>query len=1211
MTTPQNKNSYAFSLGIENIDTKLIRNSEASDDGETSTRVWTAAIVGPDGTGKSILALHAAIEYLRANGAPICPKVIYVSTDLSFSIAARALSQFGLLRPNYRRRSIDMAYDEYASEDDLFLEYQKSKEEIRLVKISPSESKSEEALKELADPNSGMQLFFVDLQADSAGDDWHFVNQLLGLFPGVRDADENRIPNLLVIDAVEGLEAYVGDIDTFGQKRTRRSRIAQLSRICSKAGYNTIFVVERDNDDRREPEQFIADYVFSLGNRFDQDYLSRTIEIEKFRGCWHARGVHELSIRQGKGAYTGRLPNLDEPPIPWSSDFTTDSDGSKIYANYLSHIMVTPSLHFENRDFRERRRELNEPKGKLRFGLPLLDKLLDPMNANSKLDVVKDGSITLLLGDAGTHKSRLARKYLINGLGSESDPGVCIYLTTMLLDKVGLAAKLIDHNTNWKADQLVAEARLCVRRLSVRHLTSSHLLRIVDSHVRWAKWQLKKDKLQEQCDAIDKGSAGQVHLVIDDWHHIVETHPNIARDPLFLQSLIANLKREGVSALIVSTQPGQPFVETQDLSRFDLRKIDEQHIYAWNTSFFGERRTAITCLNDQRGRTRPTILELRPEGGQTESVEIGREFALYEGIENGEAKRVPLEIRLVGPNREVADHYLRFLQDSFSKVFSPAAEHSAVSIQDFERYDQLAAFADWLDDSRLGKTLILQIDEFWRLSATTEKDSRRSLMDIDDFWHQEAIGTFEKGKKSIDSVRGNDFYGVWQALPIELGADGSIEDGSIKDGSLTSEYWKLAIGTKDGTKPGRVIFRSDMVRPEIKICPVADRVPYLWDFGFLVADRSLWNPYMGDTDKIRLHGKSFTIKDVWNALCLPGEQMGDKKTTLEEGVTWEEFLATCSHIASYSDAIPLDVDMLTSETLSSLFLEVWGSLALQYKEAPENFKSLEDRCPSNGFHNTTVRKLLTENMSTLTLASVLLLRACPHLSGSSDRSFSATQPRHRFVASRQWYSTATQLVKSERVSTEQLTYLALPGSYSTRGDWFLAVASGSRSQLLAERAIDLLTSRKMNLIRLHAGLGLPARDILAGKTEDVLGTALPRLSPLSMRKQMSKTICFGELHGLGSVENQSRKAADDLKRRWLWRSRIKDYDRDSFYFRRWIGRILFERDVWFGNCGVHPIEDLLSFDLQLKNIASALEQRIDLKHLENSIEVVKSALRTG
>ena len=52
-------------------------------------------ILGPDGTGKSILAMHLASQYLYSNLSN-SPRVLYFSTDLSYARAKATWDAFGL-----------------------------------------------------------------------------------------------------------------------------------------------------------------------------------------------------------------------------------------------------------------------------------------------------------------------------------------------------------------------------------------------------------------------------------------------------------------------------------------------------------------------------------------------------------------------------------------------------------------------------------------------------------------------------------------------------------------------------------------------------------------------------------------------------------------------------------------------------------------------------------------------------------------------------------------------------------------------------------------------------------------------------------------------------------------------------------------------------------------------------------------------------------
>ena len=95
------------------------------------------------------------------------------------------------------------------------------------------------------------------------------------------------------------------------------------------------------------------------------------------------------------------------------------------------------------------------------------------------------------------------------------------------------------------------------------------------------------------------------------------------------------------------------------------------------------------------------------------------------------------------------------------------------------------------------------------------------------------------------------------------------------------------------------------------------------------------------------------------------------------------------------------------------------------------------------------------------------------------------------VAARHWYKTAA--AHSDEFDTnDPLLPLRLPGHFSVRGDWFLAVQEGSRSDRLADQALDLLSSRRANIARLQHGLGLPTRVTVADLRDDSIRVKLFR-----------------------------------------------------------------------------------------------------------------------
>jgi hypothetical protein len=271
----------------------------------------TLAIVGPDGCGKSILALHLLSTFVRDALTSQCasldalfkiqqsdvkrmlvkPLVFYASTDFSYAQAKDAWQSFGLDYPFRREIEICKRYQlrrlsEVEEKCDLWLD------PVDLTRLLPSKGNDAQTIKDYVGTvfengiSSAQGAYFLDLQKDTAGDDWTYLNHLLGILPQtvVKDATgvDRQLPRLLVIDAVEGLEAFVGDRDAYGESRSRRSRIAQIVRSASAAGVHTVFVVEESTSLERLPEQFVSDTVIRLRSIAQAESKCTPILCEKW-----------------------------------------------------------------------------------------------------------------------------------------------------------------------------------------------------------------------------------------------------------------------------------------------------------------------------------------------------------------------------------------------------------------------------------------------------------------------------------------------------------------------------------------------------------------------------------------------------------------------------------------------------------------------------------------------------------------------------------------------------------------------------------------------------------------------------------------------------------------------------------------------------------------------------------------------------------------
>ena len=136
------------------------------------------------------------------------PKVVYVSTDLTYTIAKRMWRNFALDRPN--RRNVPFYTPSWTQDKDV---------SIDLERYEPT---SMTLLAEFLQKDCAGHICFLDLASATGGDDWALIARL------VTSLGQSELPHLVVVDSVEGLETFSGEVDAFGVETTRRGRIARL-----------------------------------------------------------------------------------------------------------------------------------------------------------------------------------------------------------------------------------------------------------------------------------------------------------------------------------------------------------------------------------------------------------------------------------------------------------------------------------------------------------------------------------------------------------------------------------------------------------------------------------------------------------------------------------------------------------------------------------------------------------------------------------------------------------------------------------------------------------------------------------------------------------------------------------------------------------------------------------------------------------------------
>ncbi len=1134
----------------------------------------TICIVGTDGTGKSVLALHLASRYIADSYAPQSASptnACYVSTDLGLPKAKAIWERYRLSRPNARKNPLDnLAGREYPGNSEM---------EIPLVggQVSAQEEGSMSGEHFLGNP-PGPQVTFFDLTAAPTGAGW--VNRITDRLQHTGEAPKH----LLLIDTAECLETMIDEANPDraptrrnpGEEVGRRAKIAELLRITKRRSH-VVFIVEESASDERSPEESVSDVVIRLREVEVDGYQRRTIAIEKLRGQAYVRGQHSISLRSGEGSKTvtnlppgkkgpddpSRLYNRDDPSV------FIDSTGP---AKHQRYVKVYPSLHIRNHRWMRGADEgffplqTEEFAG---FNVPYLDDLLEHQSDPPKVGLPA-GRVAALIGEPGTHKLHLYRSFLAGAFSKKTPAwlrrasnddlnmscGAAILITTADTDAWHLALQIAhlllspkDPGSSEPKKEDAAKLanrilpRIVCRRLDLHDMPAAVLLNIVMSAV---------EEFLPHEQRPPESSTPPVRLVLDDIRRWKEIYSDLRRESLFLPALLFSLRRANVTTLIVDSSLGQPETTAQAQRETDARSVADIRLYTWRVPFYGESRVAIAAIpplpvespgTGPSPARRALVRELRtvPISEGVERPVVDPHFELYKGIEAGRPEPVALEVCQFSETSQVQtyiDSQNRFLEALF-KPFRPTGVIRAVGM------DEYKTLRDWCrgqPETQLDHTQLLQVDEFWLPSRSLSLRSQKGYLEA---------RTWSNG----ESDKVVDPHGIFQ--PESAGAP------SKGPRDQRFQFFDDALGCPFRTEAGSAGFT---------LSHDVDRVPFTWDFGFLLCDVERWTSAAKRAPE--------TVKKVWDGLPKAwGHVDGGGENEANHGTqprpSWRAFFGACAEVARASSAEsasrypPFDVCLHNSESFSCLILEIWMSeILLVAKQRKLDLSGWVRSISSRNWAYPRHAKLLLEDPAGIAedkdkgIAKYAFFRTWLLLAEvlDLDRFGSPAKPFEPVVreadpaavASRYWYKTACA---AQQKPDARVTIAAgLPGSFAVRGDWFLGVTRGSRSLRLADRALDFLSSRRANFERMQMGVGLPTRKIARDEDEDDLrvflkGPRFPKERPLRTSegagsvedkdRWSSTNVSYGSVRRLGRPLGKSEDKADF---HWLWRSAFGDYD---------------------------------------------------------------------
>jgi KaiC/GvpD/RAD55 family RecA-like ATPase len=795
------------------------------------------------------------------------------------------------------------------------------------------------------------------------------------------------------------------------------------------------------------------------------------------------------------------------------------------------------------------------------------------------------------------------------------------------------------HLGRLSALRMLMEKYIVCRRLEIHDLPSAVLIHILQRAIEEARSILYGDAPLEV--AIPRSEQSRmIRVVIDDFSILKDTYIEIREEPLLLRFIVFYLGQEGVTTLLIDTQPGRPDMTVPQPLHSELRSLVDNRIFTWRFPFYGEDRVAI-AVNAQTPFESPSVIrELRrstenAKGPEALPLVVDPHFELYSGIEKGEPQPIPIEVWLYEETAAfksyIDEENLRYIDlfTPLSKGERPGAGQVLVGVPSTD-YDKLRDFCYLQRDTRLDYSLVLQVDEFWMMSNSPGTSTR----------------AFRPMGKYLNAVvaekpSGQGWEPEWAADPFRLfqkmassrcrnGDEcGASEEGDEKQTRRRKDEFHFIGYQKQSTDEEQTFDNQSRL--------AIDRIPFTWDFGFLLGRVHAWTGPEADVklsilkrSKQRLCGTDEaagmrmweeepfqSASDVWEGLP---KATKERPEVSQVRPSWRVFLEACYQLArkqAYGKLTPVtafDMYGASTQTLSSLILEIWASEIYEREQrikentslpehvraaAEERLGELINRVKERSWplksadrESAGLIKWLEDYSLELFKAWLLLVEVVDFkllANTIKDGTLTELKPDPTAIAVRHWYKTACQA--TEHLSFEEpVVPISLPGHFSVRGDWFLAVAGGSRSGRLADRALDLLSSRRANYSRLEKGLGLPTRKLYdpdRGLEEAELRT---NLLTLDLGSQEGSDYATQEDGGSPSYRISRVKYSNLLmiganeqgRFHWLWRSGLSDYDRHTRIWQDWLGQMIFwwdrmryvERDNWVN--GFERYDDIIA-----------------------------------
>jgi hypothetical protein len=708
------------------------------------------------------------------------------------------------------------------------------------------------------------------------------------------------------------------------------------------------------------------------------------------------------------------------------------------------------------------------------------------------------------------------------------------------------------------------------RRLEIHSLSSEVLVHIIRQAIYAAQRKIMTP-LEMDGRQIRYRHSWPIRLVIDDFSSLRNIFPELREDPLLFPSILFHLEREGVTTLIIDTQAGKP--ETTIAERFEteLRQMVHHRLYTWRVPFYGESRVAIAAIPPLSHESAGIVRELRWEterivGDHGEPATVDPHFELYSGLEEGKPEPVPLHARFYGAAE--MEEYIALENRFLGEMFTPyhhlehEGSHAIILGMRPDGYGELRSLAYLQRDTRLDHTMIFQVDEFWAMRAPGRHKRAGAFQPQWSYLNAITATATNPKPKTLKDYVPNPHADPYELFFLRNQDPLPEENRQVSPNLRRRHFYEKYYADFNGS------FETGN-----KLQCHVDRVPFSWDFGFLLCQEKAWKD--NNRSLLERSGDAITVKRVWRSLVkaendsFSGTQPPADEIPLEY-VSWRTFMEACKKAAEEQSAIlskpvtAFDFAQVSPESFSCLIFEMWlseiyDSLRRTEQNASDKLGVIKKQqdllntvtrrqlfTPGDRPGKMTLCTLLEEYWLELYKSWLLLIEVLDFSKLIGDAPLSTFEPKSVntdfcSVASRQWYKTATQC-PDEIARKEPLIPVRLPGRFSVRGDWFLAVSGGSRSVRQAERALDLLSSRRANITRLQMGVGLPTR---VPKSKSKHGILYTKLISHQGGQDLIEYDTFLKI---------APNSGEDFY--WFWRSGLEDYAPYNRVWLRWLNRTL-------------------------------------------------------